>query len=618
MDRIVEHRLKAVMAERVVWNCEGCRAKPLIPVTGQPHQPRAWASLKDIPQQLIDSVIAVEDKRFYKHHGIDLYRTLGAAYIGVKHRESPRGTSTLTQQLSRTLFTSRERTLTRKAKEGLFALALERRLKKKEILELYLNTVPFGNAGPYEIVGVADGALAFTGKNIADVNVADIALIAGVIQRPSYLNPRSHPEAANRRRDLVLKIMRKAGVIDAQVEAQAVATPVRLAELPAENGHYLQLAARELRRVVNANEPVETTLTLDARLQQLGVEAVSRGVDMLNRKAKSGARIEAALVALDPRTGAVKALVGGSSFAASQVNRALARRQPGSVFKPFVYAAAMEYGSRDGALGPYSEVNDIPRTFFFNGKVYAPRNYSGEYQGRITLQEALNRSLNIPAVRVAEAVGYSRVATLARNAGLEGVAATPSAALGSYEVSPLALAGAYTAFTNQGMALKPYLVERVRGWDGNTLYEASPKSASVMRPETAQMLTNMLRGVVLNGTAYLAGRLPFAAAGKTGTDDDGWFVGFTDRLLCVIWVGYDDNRDLGLQGATSALPIWIDFMSRAYKMSSYRFANRLPGPPAQMYGSFSNVDRDPPPDAFTEVSALDTPVLGEQLLRSSR
>ena len=317
---------------------------------------------------------------------------------------------------------------------------------------------------------------------------------------------------------------------------------------------------------------MEAWLTLDPGLQDAAAKAVHRGIVKLRGRHPG---VEAALVALDPATGAVRALVGGSNFLKSQVNRAVALRQPGSVFKPFVYAAAFEYGSRQGALGPYSEVNDIPRDFVFRGETYAPRNYGDTYNGRVTLQQALLKSLNVPAVRLAEMVGYSRVSEMATAAGLEGVGPTPSAALGSYEVSPLALAGAYAAFANGGVAVKPYFIERVQTLHGKTVSESPLRASRVMRPETAADLVTLLRGVVQYGTAWEAGRLAFAAAGKTGTDDDGWFAGFADRLVCVVWVGYDDNHDLKRKGADSALPIWMDFMKTANTMKRYPFGKQL-------------------------------------------
>ena len=595
IDQTIDGRLKRLMAERVIWKCEGCTTIQLVPATGHSYQPRNWTKLEEIPKQLSDAVVAVEDRRFYFHPGIDLVRTTGALLIALRDRESPRGTSTLTQQLSRTLFTSSERTLRRKFREGVFALALERRLSKRQILELYLNTVPFGNAGPYEIVGVADASLAFLGQRLSELAPENIALITGTIQRPSNLN-RNRPAAALRRRNLVLRLLRKRGLITDREEAESREMPVQLAELQSGNAHYLQLAARELGVSMGNDQPVEATLTLDAHLQQKALEAIHRGVEKLNRRPGTHGKVEAALVALDPRTGAIRALVGGTNFLASQVNRAQAQRQPGSVFKPFVYAAAFEYSSRSGALGPYSEVNDIPREFLFNGATYAPRNFGDVYHGRVTLQQALRQSLNVPAVRLAESVGYSHVTDLARAAGLEGIASTPSAALGSYEVSPLALAGAYTAFANQGIAVKPYFIERVRDWEGGAIREAPVKAVRVMRPETAQILASMLRGVVQYGTAWAAGRLPFAAAGKTGTDDDGWFAGFTDSLVCVVWVGYDDNRDLGMEGAKSALPIWVDFMRSVNAMKAYRFGNQLVGPPVQMDRAMYQVDPPLPAD----------------------
>lgn len=595
LNQKVEERLQRLMAERVIWACEECTNIQLVPPTGQGYQPRNWSRLEEIPKQLTDAVIAVEDRRFYSHPGIDLIRTAGALLDALKNGESPRGTSTITQQLSRTLFTSNERTVTRKLREGVYALALECRLSKQEILELYLNTVPFGNAGPYQVVGVADASLAFLGQRLSDLTRENIALITGAIQRPSNLN-RNRSAAVLRRRNLVLRLLRTRGLITGQEEEEGRKTALQFADLQSGSAHYLQLAARELGRSIGRKEPVEATLTLDVRVQQAALEAVHRGVEKLKRRRDGNSKIEAALVALDPRTGAVRALVGGTDFLASQVNRTMARRQPGSVFKPFVYAAAFEHSSNSRGLGPYSEVNDIPREFSFNGEIYAPRNFGDVYHGRITLQQALRQSLNVPAVRLAESVGYSHITNLARAAGMHGVAATPSAALGSYEVSPLALAGAYTAFANQGVAVRPYFIERVRDWKGKVIRAAPVQAVRVMRPETAQILASMLRGVVQYGTAWAAGRLPFAAAGKTGTDDDGWFAGFTDSLVCVVWVGYDDNRDLGLEGAKSALPIWVDFMRSVHAMEAYKFGTELPGSPARMGRAMHEVDPPFPPD----------------------
>ncbi len=596
IDRVVDERLQDVRGGRVMWSCRDCPQGFLVPSSGE-DGPRSWVPLEEMPEPLVKGILAVEDHRFYRHGGLDVKRTIGAFLHGVKNWETPRGTSTLTQQVSRTLFLSRERTLNRKFKEALYAFALEDRLDKKQILELYLNTVPLGGIGPFELNGFSDAARGYLGKNLRNLTIPECALLVGMVQRPSTLNPKTRPEAAQKRRNLVLRVMHKRGAIDyGQMEsAQSAGITTASLEDAAPNVHFLQLAAREFRRSYSKPSPVEAELTLDIKLQKAAMAAVEKGLSRLNRRKKEGEpRIEAALVALDPRTGAVRALVGGRSFAESQINRALSQRQPGSVFKPFVYAAGLEYGTRYGELGPYSEVNDFPRQFQFAGKRYQPHNYHGQHAGRVTLQEALNRSLNIPAVRVAEAVGYDKVAYIANAAGLKGVEATPSAALGSYEVSPLMLAAAYTAFANGGVAVQPHFIESIRDLQGQTLATASRNGKRVMRGDTASRMALMLSRVNTYGTAAEASRLGFPTAGKTGTDDDGWFAGFSSNLVCVVWVGYDDNRDLGLEGAKSALPIWIDFMGAAHKLASYKGAQGFPDAPAQ--NAVNHVDPPPTPE----------------------
>lgn len=596
VDAAVKERLREVRSGRVMWTCRDCPHGFLVPAAGE-DGPRSWVRLEEMPQPLVKGVIAVEDHRFYRHGGVDLTRTIGAFLHGVKNWETPRGTSTLTQQVSRTLFLSRERTLNRKFKEALYAFALESKLDKPQILELYLNTVPLGGIGPFQLNGFNDAARGYLGKNLSSLTVSECALLVGMVQRPSTLNPKTRPEAATKRRNLVLRVMHQRGVVDyGQMEsAQTAKIATATLEDAAPNVHFLQLAAREFRRTYSKPAPVEAELTLDVKLQKAALAAVEKGLARLNRRKKDGeAHIEAALVAMDPRTGAVRALVGGRSFAESQLNRALSQRQPGSVFKPFVYAAALEYGSRYGALGPYSEVNDFPRQFQFAGKRYEPHNYGGRHVGRVTLQEALNRSLNIPAVRLAEAVGYDKVAHVANAAGLTGVEPTPSAALGSYEVSPLMLAAAYTAFANGGVAVRPHFIENIRSLEGQTLASAQSSGRRVMRGDTAARMAVMLNGVNTSGTAAEARRLGFPTAGKTGTDDDGWFAGFSSKLVCVVWVGYDDNRDLGLEGAKSALPIWIDFMAAAHRLAAYKRTQGFPEAPAQ--NAVYHVDPPPTPE----------------------
>jgi penicillin-binding protein 1B len=296
----------------------------------------------------------------------------------------------------------------------------------------------------------------------------------------------------------------------------------------------------------------------------------------LRKRHRSGREPEAAqvaLIALDPHTGEIKALVGGRHYAASQLNHALALRQPGSVFKPFVYAAALQSGvdENNEPMNPETTVLDLPTTFWFEGRAYQPGNFHDHYEGMVTLRQAMAQSLNVPAVRVAEMVGYDRVVALAQEAGLNhAIQPTPAVALGAYETTPLEIAGAYTIFANEGRYVRPTFLLRVEDARGRIVYEHQPENRRVLDPQTSSLMLDLLREVVEQGTATAVHRtLKAQVAAKTGTSRDGWFAGFTPQLLCVVWVGFDDNRELGLEGAHSALPIWVEFMKRALRQPQY-------------------------------------------------
>jgi len=584
----ISRRLEAMESHRMSVSLRSNPNKtPILTPEGSGFN--CWLRLDETPPHVISAVVAVEDHRFLRHHGVDFTRASRAIWDGMLHLRSPRGTSTITQQVARSVFLTRERTLTRKLKEVLIASYLEYKLTKQRILEIYLNTVPLGQIGPYPVEGVRAGSIAYLGKDITEVDVPEAALLAAMIQQPTYLNPRQHPVPAAERRDLVLRVMTRRGYLEEKDYKRMARRPLKprpAAEKFASTGHYYQLAGKELSNLDAAEGPLAVELTLDAELQEIALAAVRRGMEridqVVSRRDSGNARPEVALVAMDARTGGVLALVGGRNFLESQLNRAVARRQPGSTFKPFVYAAALEYGTRKGPVGAYSLVADTPRGFSFGGELYQPNNYGGYVNELVTLQEALNRSLNVPAVRIAEAVGYSRVANLANRIGLANrMRGTPSLALGAYETSPLALAAAYSTLANAGIAVKPYFVERVRTPDGRLIYRHEPDATQVVSAGTAARLTQMLAGVVNNGTAARVRTWGFwlPAAGKTGTDEDGWFAGYTTAITCVVWVGYDDNRDLRLLGADSALPIWAEFMRQAHQLPAYRSVGYFSSPP---------------------------------------
>jgi penicillin-binding protein 1B len=556
----------------------------------------------EFPPVLVNAVLAIEDHRFFEHGGIDVIRTTKAALDGLLEWRLPRGTSTLTQQLSLQFFLAREEKwhdkLARKLAELMIAFQLEGRLTKQQIFQYYANQVPLGRVGSFNVMGMGEAARAYYDKDVRELNLPEAALLAGLIQRPSYLNPYRHPERARQRRDIVLAAMLREEFITQQEYDGAVRTEVALAHGNMETSaapYFVDLVNQRLQERFNEEELITQDYwvytTLDMDLQRAAVEAVRVGMAEVDEKiakqrrfrGKTPPQAQAALVALDPHTGAIKAIVGGRDYGESQLNRVLAKRQPGSVFKPFVYAAAIataleqhqEFTGPREVLTPISLVDDVPTTFWYDDKPYEPSNFGNQIHGLVTLRFALIHSINIATVKVAELVGYDRVADLARAAGIgENLEPTPSIALGSYEATPLAVAGAYTIFANGGKLVKPYFISQVRDSPGRALYRQRPEQQEVLDPRVAYVITHMLQDVINEGTAarvrWKYGWKEPSVAGKTGTDDDGWFAGFTDNLICVVWVGFDDNTDIKLEGADSALPIWAEFMMRAHELRQYR------------------------------------------------
>ena len=555
---------------------------------------RTLVAYSQLPPSLVQAVTAIEDHRFFAHGGLDLMRTAMAALEGLAQWEKPRGTSTLTQQLARGLLLSRERTYSRKWKELLIARGLEQRFTKEQIFEIYSNFVYMGRQGSYDIAGMGEASRVYFSKDVGVLEVHESALLAGILQRPSYLNPFRYPDRARNRRDTVLRAMAEHGSLTEPELEQALAEPLGVVEsdFDAERApHFVDLIRAELEARPELSAAVaeggEIHTTLVPELQRVAMAAVREGmkaVDAALAKQKRFAGVESpprpqcALVALDPETGEIVALVGGRDYERTQLNRALARRQPGSAFKPFVYAAAFEYKPKDAArMTPLSVVANSPlqitiRNEIDGDEIYQPTNYGKGAKGFVTFREALVRSLNIPTVRVAKHVGYRRVAELARKAGMPTAGPTPSLALGTYEVSPLELAEAYTIFANGGERVTPHAVRIVSGPGAAEPIPVEPQRSRVIRRDTAFMVTDMMADVLDRGTGFRARSAGFwaPAAGKTGTDDDGWFAGFSSRLLCVVWVGFDDNTDLKIDGGASALPIWAAFMKGALAEGRFR------------------------------------------------
>ena len=512
---------------------------------------------------MVDAILAIEDRRFFEHSGVDVAGLARALLRNVADEELGQGGSTITQQLVKNTYLSPEKTFQRKYAEAMLSLALERRLSKNDILALYANEIYLGQRGAVGVRGVKEAARVFFGKELRDVSLAEAATLAGMIQSPAHYSPVRHAEAARSRRNIVLAAMQQNGWITQGQYTAASAEPISVAPVPASDNSlapYFVDYVNRLADTTSANQRIYTTIDLE--LQQAAEQALKRQLDRLDTLyANRDARPQAALVALDPHTGNILAMVGGRNYAESQLNRATdASRQPGSTFKPFVYAAAIEDG-----MSPVRMFMDAPKEFVYDRtRTYRPANYGGGYSmGQVTMRTGLVRSLNVVTVDVALQTGLARIANLAQRFGLPKPERYPALALGTEEVTPLQLASAYAAFVRSGQRVEANAITSVG--DPPASHTLSPPVDQVVSPQTAYVITNMLSGVIERGTARKArGAVPGTAlAGKTGTSRDGWFVGYSPNLVCVVWIGFDDNKQLGLTGAEAALPAWVDFMNDA-------------------------------------------------------
>ncbi len=566
------------------------------------RQKRRIVRFGDIPKVLINAILSAEDKRFFSHSGFDPIRLLKTVYVDVTQNRRY-GASTISMQLARTFWLDQEKTPKRKAIEALITLQIEQKLTKEEIFEFYVNSVDLGMRRSFAVRGFGEAAQVYLGKDVRQLTVEEAALLAGLIQRPNYLNPYRHPERALARRNIVLELMRDNDFVNDVELHKAVNTPLNLAEGGVESTdapYFVDLIHDTLQEQFQAidfqSESYRVYTTVDMKLQRDAVTAVHAGMkevdEQLARRKRRYPQAQVALVAMDPHTGEVKALVGGRSYGDSQLNRALAKRQPGSIFKPFVYASAL--GSvLDGSsnpVTPVSTVTDEPTTFYFDDKTYEPNNFKMEFHGTVTLRQALAKSMNIPTVKFAEMAGYESVAALARQAGLGGVRGTPAMALGAYEVTPLDIAAAYTVFSNGGVWTKSNFIREIRSESGGRIFEYKPQTRRVLDPRISYMVVDLMQEVLRSGTGASVRSRGFAlpAAGKTGTSHDAWFAGFTTKLLCVVWVGFDDNQELPLEGAKAALPIWTEFMKRAHQYREYRGVQYFQAP-----DGITTVDIDP-------------------------
>ena len=528
---------------------------------------REVLSYGEIPDVMVHAILAIEDRRFFEHSGVDI-RGLGRALLrNAGDERMGQGGSTITQQLVKNTYLSPEKTLQRKYSEAMLAIALERRLSKNDIFALYSNEIYLGQRGAVAVRGIKEAAEVFYGKKLRDVTLSEAATLAGLIQSPAHYSPLRHPDEARARRNVVLAAMLQNGWITSEQNVKASAEPVTVtSSAVAENSmapyfvDYVNRLAESQFETSGDSQRIYTTIDLE--LQQVAERALKRQLDNLDKVySNRGLKPQASMVALDPHTGNILAMVGGRNYAESQLNRATdAMRQPGSTFKPFVYAAALEDG-----MSPVQMFMDAPREFVYDrDKIYRPANYGGGYSMReVTMRQGLVRSLNVVTVDVALQTGLARIANLANRFGLPKPERYPALALGTEEVTPLQLASAYAAFVNSGRRVEAKAIASVGGPPAT--HAAPVVVDQVVSPTTAYMVTNMLAGVIDRGTARKArGAVRGTAiAGKTGTSRDGWFIGYSPNLVCVVWIGFDDNKQLGLTGAEAALPAWVDFMSDA-------------------------------------------------------
>ena len=552
-------------------------------------QDRTLVTLDQVPRVVLDAILTTEDRDFFTHGGISFRRLVGAVLQGAARGGGVRGTSTLTQQLVKNMFLTPERKLKRKVVEALMAVILEAKYSKKEILEAYLNEIYLGQRGSISVTGVEEAARFYFGKSVSQLNLPEAAMLAGLISSPGKYSPFRNPENARQRRGVVLKGMLEQKKIDKAGYEAALLAPLTRSKGPPSGiiaPHFVDFVLSQVKEAPGfmKEDGLSVYTTLDPDMQQAAGAAVFNGLEELEKRYKRlrprGEEdvLQAAVIALDPATGSVRALVGGRDYQVSQFNRIVqARRQPGSLFKPFVYLTA--FGKRDlpKPITPASIFVDSPIALVWGkgeDETWSPKNYDGEFRGPMTARQALEQSINIPTVRIAvteTAPGRTLLPDIvdsARRAGITSpMRAYPSLALGAFETSPMEIAAAYCTFANGGFRVRP---NALLGIVGPNARRIETKDEPVVRGADADaisILDSVLQGVVDRGTGASARRLGAQGilAGKTGTTNDGrdaWFIGFSPRLLVAVWVGFDDNRGLNLSGSSAALPIFADFVRR--------------------------------------------------------
>ena len=550
---------------------------------------RKAVNFTDLPAHLVKAITVTEDRAFFEHYGVNFRGIARAAWRRYEGDEgSPlanQGGSSITQQLVKNLFLTREQTFTRKAKEAYMSLILETRLSKEEIFTLYANQIYLGQQNGVSIYGVGEAANAYFGKDVSQLSLPEAAMIAGIIRSPNRYNPFKNTEKVTERRNQVLDSMSEAQAISPNDAAQAKQIPLDLRRIT--NGkdlqgmpYFSQFAVDEVPKIINDPEALQhlrVYTTIDPDLQKAAYEIVNKRLDKLDKyfPKKPKGSLQAALVSIRPKTGEIVAMVGGRDFLETQFNRATnAERQPGSVFKPFVYAAAINtaYDFNSRVLTPATIFKDEKKVFTFGNDSYSPNNYGDHFSNQdMTLRDALVKSKNVITVDLGMELNIGKVMNLATKAGFPKVEkAYPSMALGTAEATPLQVATAYTVFANLGDRVTPTAVSRITTGDGKTVAAPVAEKKNVLRPDVAYIMDDIMKDVINRGTAAEARAWGFknvdgktAFAGKTGTSRDGWFAGFTPEIITIVYVGFDNGDDLGMKGADSAMPIWADFMREA-------------------------------------------------------
>lgn len=576
---------------------------------------RRLLTYNEVPPVVVNAIVSVEDRRFFEHNGINYGRLVEGLLAPILQHHRMQGGSTLTMQMARSFFLSNERSISRKLAEMLIATILEKRFTKEQILAIYVNQVDLGQHGSFNIRGFGEAAQAYFGKDIRNLNLPEAALLAGVVNGPSYFSPFRHAARAVRRRNLVLQAMFENHAIDQAELEKAKDAPLKLAPPGVEAKDapfYVDLVRDRLLSEYNEADldtrGMRVYTALDPELQQAALEAIAVGMRQVDQtiirrrthkvrhgKGKNakvttevtqGPMPQVALIALDPHTGEVLALSGGRNYSTSQYDHVTAKRPTGSIFKPFVYAVAISTALTDDPAKAYTQTSMLDTSVGIlgveNGKPYIPHNFdSKDNGGDVTARYALAHSINTATIRLGQAVGLDKVVQLAEAAGIPNLKPTPSLPIGAYDATPLQMAEAYTVFADNGTRLTPIFVRSVRHPNvGEMEKPDTAASANVLDTRVASVITDMLGAVLDGGTASsVRAKFNAPAAGKTGTSHDAWFAGYTSNLLCVIWVGNDDYTDIKMEGGKAAAPIWTEFMLRARKLPRYADMKEFTPPP---------------------------------------